>query len=52
MNDEKKVYACMGCGEHVDGELHTCPFQEDVCNDSTYKCNCCAHCQHECAMDI
>lgn len=33
-------------------ELHVCPFQEDVNNDSTPCCNCCAYQQHQCAMDI
>lgn len=33
-------------------DFHTCPFQEDVNDDSEYTCNCCSHCEHECAMDI
>ena len=31
---------------------HTCPYQEDVNNDSEFTCNCCTACTHECAMDI
>ncbi len=33
-------------------EEHTCPYAEDINNDSTTLCTCCADCQHECAMDI
>lgn len=33
-------------------EEHTCPFAEDVCGDHESLCNCCASCQHECAMDV
>jgi len=33
-------------------EEHTCPYSEDVNNDFTTMCNCCAYCQHNCLMDI
>lgn len=33
-------------------EPHTCPFQEDVNNDSSTLCTCCADCANACAMDI
>jgi hypothetical protein len=34
---------------------HTCPYAEDINNDSESLCNCCAECEHQChqcAMDI
>jgi len=31
---------------------HTCPYREDVNNDSETLCTCCPDCKHECAMDI
>lgn len=35
-----------------DYEEHTCPFSEESDNDYESLCNCCAFCQHQCAMDI
>jgi co-chaperonin GroES (HSP10) len=32
--------------------LHVCPYAEEINNDSTTKCGCCASCERECAMDI
>jgi hypothetical protein len=32
--------------------LHTCPFAEEINNDSESLCNCCNDCTHECAQDI
>lgn len=41
------------CGKNpMTPDEHTCPYQEDVNNDSVSMCSCCADCQHECAMDI
>jgi hypothetical protein len=42
---------CERCENEAE-ELHTCPFQEDINDDSETLCNCCAACQHECCMDI
>jgi hypothetical protein len=33
-------------------ELHQCPYQEDIKNDSDTLCNCCSDCQRECSNDI
>lgn len=33
-------------------EPHTCPYDEDINNDSETLCTCCADCAHACAMDI
>ena len=33
-------------------EDHTCPFAEEINNDSESMCNCCPYCEYECAMNI
>jgi len=39
------------CGQP--GEFdHPCPYSEDINNDSETLCNCCEHCQSQCADDI
>jgi hypothetical protein len=30
----------------------TCPYSEEICNDSDFTCNCCKYCEYQCAMDI
>jgi hypothetical protein len=35
--------------EHAE---HTCPFAEEIGNDSETLCNCCPECEYQCAMDI
>jgi hypothetical protein len=47
-NDESK---CKGCGKNPAQEEHTCPFAEEIHND-TRTCNCCDKCAYECAMEI
>ena len=39
------------CGAEAE-ELHPCPFSEEIHNDFDTLCNCCKHCQRECARDI
>lgn len=39
------------CSEEYIKE-HTCPYQEDINNDSESTCNCCDYCTYQCAMDI
>lgn len=48
----KPVEKCQSCGICDATPLHTCPYQEDVYDDSEFKCNCCNECAHQCAMDI
>jgi hypothetical protein len=49
---------CLDDGQEVcycDGRasiLHTCPFAEEINNDSESLCNCCDDCTHECAQNI
>lgn len=40
-----------GCGAIVDGELHPCPYAQEI-GGSDESCNCCDECRHQCAMDI
>ncbi len=40
-----------GCANPAE-EPHTCPYAEEINNDSEKTCTCCAACQRECAMDI
>jgi hypothetical protein len=40
------------CGKSASMDDHTCPFREELNNDSESLCNCCANCQYECAMDV
>lgn len=50
--DNKPECSCERCSAPVDGELHTCPYQEDINDDHESLCNCCADCSYECCMDI
>lgn len=40
------------CGHDQTDDPHTCPFAEDVQNDTETLCTCCAVCEYECAMGI
>ena len=41
---------CRECEENT--IAHTCPYAEDVNNDSESLCYCCDDCTYECAQDI
>ncbi|AGO48478.1 hypothetical protein Phi18:1_gp31 [Cellulophaga phage phi18:1] len=43
---------CENCGVNESRDKHTCPFQEDVNNDSDTLCNCCSDCTQDCCMEI
>jgi hypothetical protein len=43
---------CPSCGKNPAEEPHTCPYREDVHEDSEYQCTCCPYCTAECVMDI
>ncbi len=43
---------CERCKALPAQEPHTCPYAEDIHNDSKTLCTCCTNCEHECAMDI
>jgi hypothetical protein len=42
---------CEKCAENLEDE-HTCPFAEEINDDSETLCNCCDDCTHECGMSI
>ena len=39
-------------GKNETAEPHTCPFAEEIGDDSETLCTCCDECAYECAMDI
>lgn len=43
---------CQSCHKVEASGLHSCPFSEEIHDNSTTLCNCCDDCTHECAMDI
>lgn len=47
---EDKIIMCR-CGRRGK-ESHTCPYGEDIHNDSKTMCNCCDRCRDECSDDI
>lgn len=51
-DEEWQHCMCPGCNALPAQELHPCPFQADVHNDSTYLCNCCVGCQQDCSDAI
>lgn len=52
INEESAFKKCPSCEKNNANELHTCPFKEEINNDSETLCECCDDCTHECAMDI
>lgn len=51
MNDGGPAVELCGCGNPAE-PLHSCPFKEEINDDSETLCNCCNDCRHECAMDV
>ncbi len=53
MNDDNKTEAKEKCKCGKPGrQPHTCPFREDVHNDTKTRCNCCRKCEQNCADGI
>lgn len=49
----KNKKLCGRCEKNQAEPLHSCPFQEDINNNTDEEyCDCCSVCRHECAMDI
>ena len=46
-----EIDICCNQCNGVAQELHVCPFASEIHDDATL-CNCCEHCEHECARDI
>ena len=40
------------CGKNPQQPPHTCPYEEEIFNNSETMCECCDSCQHECLLDI
>lgn len=51
MNDDTDLGLCK-CEKNPAEPDHTCPYNEDINNDSETLCNCCKDCAQECAWDI
>jgi len=51
-NTDLEKELCSRCGKKPAQEDHTCPFAEDIHGDKDFVCDCCADCEHECAMDV
>jgi hypothetical protein len=49
--DDYGTDECCTCDKHHYDE-HTCPFAEEINDDSETLCNCCPYCEYQCAMDI
>ena len=49
---DKENNICKKCKQHSALDLHSCPYQSDVNNDSESLCDCCEECTDECCMDI
>lgn len=50
--DVLKYGKCPKCDKNIALLPHTCPFSQDVYDDSDTKCVCCDDCIQECAYDI
>lgn len=52
MEKETKKSLCNKCEKNEAEEFHTCPYAEEINNDSEFTCDCCEGCQQQCADDI
>lgn len=43
---------CQSCKKNPAGPEHTCPYQEEINDNTEAKCNCCRECSQECCDDI
>ena len=43
---------CSSCEVNDAQSEHTCPYAEQINNDSDSLCDCCSDCEHDCCMDI
>ena len=43
---------CSRCEVNDAQSEHTCPYAEEINDDSDSLCDCCSDCEHECCMDI
>jgi hypothetical protein len=52
LTDVSSSYKCSRCEINDAQSEHTCPYAEEINNDSDNLCDCCSDCEHECCMDI
>jgi len=50
--DKKVLCSASSKCQNLAAPLHTCPFKEEIKNDSTTLCDCCSSCRQECLWDI
>ena len=50
--DVSSSIKCSKCRVNNQQPSHSCPFAEEINNDSSSLCDCCSDCEHECCMDI
>lgn len=43
---------CESCHNRTGQGLHSCPYKEEINNNSMTLCNCCEDCERECCQDI
>ena len=48
--DLRRNGKCKSCNNEAE-ELHTCPFEEEIYDDTTM-CNCCYECESNCCSEI
>jgi hypothetical protein len=51
-DDLRNSIKCSKCRVNNQQPSHSCPFAEEINNDSSSLCDCCSDCEHECYMDI
>lgn len=50
-----QVRTCRESGGRCDKPAetsHSCPYNEEINDDYSIRCGCCADCRHDCIMDI
>ena len=52
LTDVSSSGKCSRCEVNDAQSEHTCPYAEEINNDSDSLCDCCSDCEHECCMDI
>ena len=49
---QKNKKLCSSCQKNPASKLQNCIYDEEINPESIRRCNCCADCRNECAMDI
>ncbi len=52
LDDVSSSGKCSRCEVNDAQSEHTCPYAEEINDDSDSLCDCCSDCEHECYMDI